>query len=121
MPRRHARSMRLWDRSSIWRDERLIEKHFLAMHRDVLGTGMLTQCMPPRRGYVLGLHPALFDLLAERDLLSGVQRLDRLVQRDRVRSQFERTIRISDGSYSILKGCIEMERDAANNTPEFKY
>ncbi|PYE86843.1 hypothetical protein C7477_11972 [Phyllobacterium leguminum] len=29
--------------------------------------------------------------------------------------------RVSDSSYGILKGCIDMETDAATSTPEFKF
>jgi hypothetical protein len=39
----------------------------------------------------------------------------------RMRSYSDDVGNVSGGSYSILKGYIDMESDAACSTPEFKY
>lgn len=39
----------------------------------------------------------------------------------RSRSYCDEVARVSGGSYGILEGCLDMETDAANSTPSFKY
>lgn len=39
----------------------------------------------------------------------------------KTRNHCEEVARYSDGSYVILKGCVDMEADAAASTPEFKF
>jgi pyruvate/2-oxoglutarate dehydrogenase complex dihydrolipoamide dehydrogenase (E3) component len=39
----------------------------------------------------------------------------------RARTYCDEVARVSGGSYSILQSCIDMELDAANNTPAFEY
>lgn len=39
----------------------------------------------------------------------------------KTRNHCEEVARYSDGSYVILKGCVDMEADAAASTPDFEF
>lgn len=40
---------------------------------------------------------------------------------DRAKSYCDEVARVSGRSYSILKGCLDMESEASSTTPEFKF